>query len=174
MAEGTEDDRADTRWLSYSDLAEARGISRESAIRMARRRRWPKREGNDGTIRVAVPRSIVEGKPHISRDSRGDGLADVREDIPHKISGLETALGLLAEQLQRECSRGDAAEARAQAAEAQVRELEAQVRELIEQTAALREDRAAEAARAEALQAELERLLRRGLWRRFRSVIRRS
>ena len=51
---------------------------------------------------------------------------------------------------------------------------EAQIRELMEHTAALREDRAGLAARAEALQAELERLLRRGLLRRFRALIRRS
>src|SRR5437764_15330640 len=98
MAEGTQDDRADTRWLSYSDLAEARGISRESAIRMTRRRRWPKREGNDGTIRVAVPRAVVEGKPHVPPDIPGEDLEEDRADIPDPTTGSPAGLGRLAEQ----------------------------------------------------------------------------
>jgi len=32
-----------------------RGIDRPSAIRIARRKRWPKQDGNDGTTRVLVP-----------------------------------------------------------------------------------------------------------------------
>jgi len=47
------------RWLSYDDIADMRGIDRASAIRMARRKRWPKQEGNDGTARVAVPGRFV-------------------------------------------------------------------------------------------------------------------
>jgi hypothetical protein len=49
------DDADAPRWLSYDELAESRGISRPSAIRLARRRKWARMEGNDGTARVAVP-----------------------------------------------------------------------------------------------------------------------
>jgi hypothetical protein len=50
---GDMEDRGDTRWVSYTELAEARGISRESAIRIARRRKWPKRpfRGNSSPAR---------------------------------------------------------------------------------------------------------------------------
>ncbi|MBV8588852.1 MAG: hypothetical protein JO212_02105, partial [Acetobacteraceae bacterium] len=45
----------ETRWVNYDDLADARGISRESAIRMARRKRWPRKKLNDGGVMVAAP-----------------------------------------------------------------------------------------------------------------------
>jgi hypothetical protein len=48
-------DDVQSRWLTYAELAESRGISRPSAIRLARRRKWPHRAGNDGTARVLVP-----------------------------------------------------------------------------------------------------------------------
>lgn len=43
------------QWMSYADLARARGISRASATRLAQRRGWERRVGNDGLTKVAVP-----------------------------------------------------------------------------------------------------------------------
>jgi len=45
----------DHRWLTYADLANARGISRASAVRLCRKHRWPKRQNNAGAVTVAVP-----------------------------------------------------------------------------------------------------------------------
>ena len=45
----------DTKWMSYAELGEALGIEPASAKRLAIRRRWPKRPGNDGRARVGVP-----------------------------------------------------------------------------------------------------------------------
>jgi hypothetical protein len=39
-----------------------RGIDRASAIRMVRRRKWPKQDANDGTTRVAVPGAFFRAK----------------------------------------------------------------------------------------------------------------
>jgi hypothetical protein len=49
------------RWLSYSKLAEALGISRESAGQLTIRKRWGRRRGNDKRTRVGVPVSALPG-----------------------------------------------------------------------------------------------------------------
>src|SRR4051812_41732243 len=41
--------------LTYAQLAEARGISRASAERLVRARKWPRILGNDGVAIVIVP-----------------------------------------------------------------------------------------------------------------------
>ena len=43
------------RWLSYAELAEARGITRKAAARLTLRHRWRRQPGNDGAVRVWVP-----------------------------------------------------------------------------------------------------------------------
>ena len=44
-----------TRALTYDELADARGITKKAAQTLARRRRWERRKGNDGRVRVMVP-----------------------------------------------------------------------------------------------------------------------
>lgn len=81
------DTSEDVRWVSYEELAEARRISVSSARSLALRRRWPKRQGNDGTSRVLVPTtSLVEGG-----DTKGDDAETV----------ALAALDMLREQLDR-------------------------------------------------------------------------
>jgi hypothetical protein len=50
----TDDATEDGRWLTYTELAKERGISRASAIRLVRRQRWRRQMGNDGEARVYV------------------------------------------------------------------------------------------------------------------------
>ncbi len=45
----------ETRWMTYQELGEALKIEPASAKRLAIRRKWPKRPGNDGRARVGVP-----------------------------------------------------------------------------------------------------------------------
>ncbi len=49
----------DTKWMTYQELGEALRIEPASAKRLAIRRRWPKRPGNDGRARVGVPFDAV-------------------------------------------------------------------------------------------------------------------
>lgn len=70
----------ETRWLSYEEIAEIRRIGRESAARIARLKRWPKRTGNDGTIRVAVPLNFLEGK----RRAQTEHPPEVRPETTRK------------------------------------------------------------------------------------------
>ena len=45
----------DSRWMTYAELAMARGIKEPAAVRLVQRRRWERQPGNDGAVRVAVP-----------------------------------------------------------------------------------------------------------------------
>jgi hypothetical protein len=85
----------DGRWLSYAQLAEARGITRKAAIRMTQRHRWRRQPGNDGTALVWVPEGDLTSRqasrqtPHPAGDGDGDG------DTPGKdrlIEALRTDL----------------------------------------------------------------------------------
>lgn len=55
----------DTILLSYDELAERLGITRESARQLTLRKRWARRKGNDGRARVEVP---LDALPAISSD----------------------------------------------------------------------------------------------------------
>jgi hypothetical protein len=97
---GEASDPDESRWVSYAELAKARAISRLSAERLVRKKRWPKRTGNDKTIRVLVPAhelmATAEGRP---------------SNRPDALPALMQALDLLKAQLAREVARADAAEA---------------------------------------------------------------
>lgn len=45
----------DARWMSWKELAQARGTSQHAAQVLARRHKWPRQKANDGTMRVLVP-----------------------------------------------------------------------------------------------------------------------
>ena len=106
------DDPPDARWVSYAELGHLRGIGRESAIRLARREKWPRQPGNDGSTRVLVPPEWL--KP--SRDNPPE-RADRRSpegpgEFGRAIRAFEHAAAALA-------ARAEQAEAGRQAAEAQ-------------------------------------------------------
>jgi hypothetical protein len=103
MRDAGNDDREDVgddfRWLSYGELGQARGIGTVSAIQLAFRRKWRRQDGNDGTVRVAVP--VDEAKP---QGEVADSDADsVGRDIGEVVGLLETAATMLRE-------RGEAAD----------------------------------------------------------------
>lgn len=83
----------DVRWLSYGELAQAREISTASAIRLVFRRKWRRQDGNDGTVKVAVP--VGEATPQTSvADNDGDGIG---RGIGEVVGLLETATTMLRE-----------------------------------------------------------------------------
>jgi hypothetical protein len=83
----------DVKWLSYGELGRARGISTASAIRLVFRRKWRRQDGNDGTVRVAVPIDEANPQTEVS-DSDGDGIG---REIGHVVGLLETATAMLRE-----------------------------------------------------------------------------
>lgn len=101
----------DIRWMSYAELAAARGISTASAIRLARRRKWLRQMGNDGTARVAIP----DGEDRPPGESRGDDRADITEAITGMaaaIAALTAARDEARSDAMRERERADALQAR--------------------------------------------------------------
>lgn len=157
--------RDGTRWMLYSELATARGISRASAIRLAFRKHWPRRIGNDGQARVAVPPDSQVPPPDAIPDAVPDAIPDAGHvAIPDNHDGVA---------LRRERERADAAEARADRAEsradrAEVREAESRAmaeRQGQELTAALLRTAIAET-EARALREALAEA-RRPVWRRW-------
>src|SRR3954451_5080656 len=59
----------DTRAMTYDDLAKARNISRDSAIRLAQRRGWRQGRTNDGLVLVDAPVDALRRQD----DAGGDG-----------------------------------------------------------------------------------------------------
>ncbi len=140
-------DSPETRWMSYAELAEARGIREPAAVRLVQRRKWERQHGNDGTARIAVP--VFELRP--SRPVAPD-VVPVAPDIT--------------EALNRERERADAAEAREAAATARATRAE-QERDQVRQE---REDARVRAAMAEGEAKALREALgesRRPAWRRW-------
>ena len=126
------DDAGDgTRWMTYGELATARAITKASATRLAFRKGWPRRTGNDGQARVAVPQAAQTPSP--------DNIHGVVDDDTH--GAMDDALpGIMdADTLFRERQRADQAEVRADRAEASQAEAYARADRAEAQAAAARD-----------------------------------
>jgi hypothetical protein len=87
-------DNEDGRWLTYSELAVARGIDRQSARRMANRTGWRRQKDNQGIVRVYVPFGR-EAPLRRERDTSADKPADMPADMSHAIRALEASVASL-------------------------------------------------------------------------------
>lgn len=76
-ANGSAEEAADSRWMTYAELATARHITTSSAIKLVVRRRWRRQKDNHGTMRALVPPECCE--PMRARHSDSD--ASVRDAI---------------------------------------------------------------------------------------------
>lgn len=105
------DDATEGRWLTYAELAELRQIDKHSALKLALRRKWPRRKDNHGTMQVCVPLEWAV-PPERARDM---GM-----DMSRAIAALETAVSTLREQLGQANGRADSERSRAERLEAQL------------------------------------------------------
>jgi hypothetical protein len=106
---GIADDDADSRWMSYAELAEARRITAASAIRLVLRRGWRRQVDNQGIMRALVPLKWSEPAPGKDIDPGGH--------FGRAIAALEASVVTLSERaeaaeraLQTERQRADRAE----------------------------------------------------------------
>lgn len=96
-----------TRTVTIAELADARAITRKAARALVTRRRWTKRTGNDGTLRVDVPVGELEateatvGHP---KDHPSDRPKDVPSDV---LTNALTALARAEASLEAERGRTD-------------------------------------------------------------------
>jgi hypothetical protein len=95
------DSPEDGKWMSYAELGQARGISKESALKLALRKKWRKQADNRGTVRVCVPTEFTI-KPDLRVDTRADARVDVRADMS---MDAERTISLLREQFEQERSQ---------------------------------------------------------------------
>ncbi len=153
------DDAGDgTRWMLYSELAKARNISKASATRLAFRKGWPRRTGNDGQARVAVPSAAQVPTSDATHDDTPGNTHAIRDDVIPDVRDDEA--------LQRERQRADHAEGRADKAEAREAELHGKLdRQGRELTASLLRTAIAET-EARTLREALDEA-RRPAWRRW-------
>jgi hypothetical protein len=92
-------DDEDIRWLTFRELAAARGIEVASAIRIVRKKNWRRRMSNDAkTVRVAVPFDFLNGAAR-SGEQSGDApgeppreQAGAAGEMLHKLEALEARI----------------------------------------------------------------------------------
>jgi hypothetical protein len=100
-------DREEGRWLTYPELAKARGgIDEPSAIRLATRRGWRRRKNNRGQMQVLVPIEELKSRDR-SPDISADASADTSADISNALNALGDAVAVLREQLEVANGRAD-------------------------------------------------------------------
>jgi hypothetical protein len=159
-------DDGETRWLTYAELAEARGIDKASAIRLCLRRKWPRQKGNDGTVRVAVPLTAIRQSGDTNNDVSADPSSDVSYASYSVVSALEARVAALEEDVRRERASADRERERADQERARADAVQAEFRQAAERAA--RAEGAAGELRLQLqdLRGELERA-RRPAWRRW-------
>lgn len=103
--------QGDTERLTYAEAAARLGCLEKSVSTRAKRRGWKREKGNDGKMRVHIPRDCLpDSIPDNSPDSRGDIGPTVGEaELMGQIKVLEAKLEAQADLVQR--LEGDKAEA---------------------------------------------------------------
>jgi hypothetical protein len=96
------------RWLTYAELAELRRIDKTSALKLAIRRKWPRRKDNHGTMQVCVP---------LDWAGPAERVRDGGMDVSTIVRPLEAAISALQVQLDRSEAGREAADRRADQAE---------------------------------------------------------
>jgi hypothetical protein len=101
-------DEEAVRWLSYSEIAALRRISRTSAERMVRRAKWRRQVDNQGVTKAAVPLAYAEADrtspPDGQAESQGDSQAENPPDsalFAALRGAFDVALAAKDEQIQR-------------------------------------------------------------------------
>jgi hypothetical protein len=121
------DDAVDGQWMTYVELGKTRGISKESALKLALRRKWRKQSDNRGHVRVYVPIEWVEQRD-MGADKGAEPRVDVSMDMSVVVKPLEAAIMTLREQLAAVRADLDREQTRANKAE-QAREAEREAAE---------------------------------------------
>ena len=90
----SDDERS--QWVTFQELAQARGISRASASKLVRRKRWRRQADNESRVRILVPLDELRPEADRAPDSPTPDTADKAGDNPADTTGyaqaFETAL----------------------------------------------------------------------------------
>ena len=95
--DGNADDAGDGAvWLTYAELAVARGVTKRTAIRMTQRHRWRRQPGNDGMIRVLVPPGDTVPRQPSATAGDVDRDGELTPFHARALAALETAIATMA------------------------------------------------------------------------------
>lgn len=94
-------------WMTYEELAVARGIAVKSAKTLARRHHWARQIGNDGKVRVSLPEGVTVGPS----EAPSEGPTVGPSVGPSPIHELQARVAVLEVELAGERRRADTAEA---------------------------------------------------------------
>jgi len=87
------------RWLTYEEVAAAFHIGKESARTLVKRKRWPRRLGNDSLARIGVPEELIEARvvPRVvpPSDPQDDPGNDPPSDTPNAPGGDPPVIAFL-------------------------------------------------------------------------------
>jgi hypothetical protein len=116
--EGSPEQSGEGQWLTYDQIGQIRGIGRESAVKLAQRKRWRREPGNDGTARVFVPgnwqgKARKRGKPP-SEERSPRQSPDHSPELSQITSAFELAIASLTARAEAADRRADQAEAKAE------------------------------------------------------------
>ena len=102
-------------WMTYEELAVARGIAVKSAKTLARRHHWARQIGNDGKVRVSLPEGVTVGPSEGASEAPSGGLTVGPTEgptvSPSPIHELQARVAVLEVELAGERRRADTAEA---------------------------------------------------------------
>jgi hypothetical protein len=118
----TADIDAEGRWMTYAELADGRGIDRQSARRLAARSKWRRQKDNQQVVRVYVP-SASAAPQREKQDMSADMPAVTSADMSIVVKPLEAAIVTLREELAAVRVDLGKANERAGRAEAEAREV---------------------------------------------------
>jgi hypothetical protein len=87
------DAASDGQWLTYAEIGARRGVSLRAAVRMVQRQRMRRQPGNDGRVRIWVPRDMLEPARRAAQGpSQALSQRSVRSDGAGDESGAVAAL----------------------------------------------------------------------------------
>lgn len=163
----------DGRWMTFPELAEARGTSRHAAEVLVRRHKWRKQDGNDGRVRVLVPPGFDRPVSHFGALFEGEKsdkelVAAFRTSIDRLTSAYAEAKALLQRDLDR-LTKG-----MTEQIEAQMRHHSTEMQRIKEVAAKAEAELKQAQDEAQALQQRLDEMevakKGRGLWERLRAA----
>jgi hypothetical protein len=99
---------SDFEFMTYEAAAERLKIAVSSVKRQAARRKWPKRQGNDGRVTVGIPVSRLSDGSQI--DSHPDSQGDTVSPKGQPSISTELLIQSLRDLIEAERRRADAAE----------------------------------------------------------------
>lgn len=147
-------DGGNGQWLTYDQVADVRGTSRDAAIRWVQRRKLRRQPGNDGRVLVLVPPNVVAdaGAPRAPQRAPLSDAPDAGDRVPPNAPPdvgevWRAAIDALREQLVRADAREDELRAALERARAEAQHAKEAVR---------RAEEAANSAEAGQLQAQAE------------------